>query len=295
MASPAPTKDNGLVAIAIVIRSKEGPRFVFHYPARPTNKVVKREKLFGTSMYETDSDEESETKDDFEGSDLEEDMQTSLRSLQKLGLSQEKKYHGEAIVGDDHYDTPSGEQVVPWEHLFEFSTVDLESILTPSRGFNKKRFEMNLDPLNFLSYPIHIREDGNWKKKKVKKPKKSKKEDLEGITTLSEGTSSVTDAKPVDTEEKKPSKAASEDGDDNGGMSMFNAVFILNVPKDEETQRLNEIYEHVVTDFNKALLFAQASSNYVWKESEMILAMKEKAREERELLTYCLLSNTNVS
>jgi hypothetical protein len=38
----------------------------------------------------------------------------------------------------------------------------------------------------------------------------------------------------------------------------------------------------VVKKFNKALNHAQASCDYVWKESEMILAMKERAREDRK-------------
>ena len=73
----------------------------------------------------------------------------------------------------------------------------------------------------------------------------------------------------------------SEDGNDHGGMTMFNAVFVLNVPKDEEDDRILDIYEYVIKKFNKVLKHAQAQSNYVWKESEMILSMKEKAREER--------------
>ena len=67
-------------------------------------------------------------------------------------------------------------------------------------------------------------------------------------------------------------------------MTIFNAVFVLNVPDDEYEQRITEMYEHVIKNFNKALKTAQASCDYVWKESEMILAMKEKAREEREVL-----------
>jgi hypothetical protein len=67
-------------------------------------------------------------------------------------------------------------------------------------------------------------------------------------------------------------------------MTMFNVVFILSVAKDEADERIAEVYEHVIKKFNKALKHAQASSNYVWKESEMILGMKEKAREERKLL-----------
>ncbi len=44
------------------------------------------------------------------------------------------------------------------------------------------------------------------------------------------------------------------------------------------------MHEHVIKKLNKAMKHAQATANYVWKESEMILLMKEKAREESKLL-----------
>jgi hypothetical protein len=63
-------------------------------------------------------------------------------------------------------------------------------------------------------------------------------------------------------------------------MTMFNVVFVLNLPKHDADGRIL-IYEHVIKKFNKALKHAQAQENFVWKQSEMILSMKEKAREER--------------
>lgn len=190
------------------------------------------------------------------------------------------------LEGDEHYDAPNGEQVVPWEHLFEYSTTDLESILTPSKAFHKKKFELGLHPLMFISYPIHIREDGTWKKKRPKKAKKPKKDEYEagngsGETKSGESEKNGASSKP------KTDDASEEDGDDHGGMTMFNVFFVLHVPKEEVDAKISAIYEHVIKKFNKALNHAQASSNYVWKESEMILAMKEKAREESE--SPCLL------
>lgn len=266
----------GLKAIGLVIRSRDGPRFVFHYPARPSNKAAEQELRFGTEL-DTEPAEEDNVFDDSDDSDLEESGSSALPALNKLNIagkveSKKKRRpdHEEPPKGDDHFDNENGEHVVPWEHVFEFPTTDLESILTPSRAFHKKRFELSLDPLHFVTYPMHIREDGTWKKKKTRKTKKSKKDgsDPEG----SEG-------KPD--EAKQPTGNTSEDGDDTGGMTMFNVVFILNLPKEEQDQRIHEIYEHIVKKFNKAMKHAQSSSNFVWKESEMILSMKEKAREER--------------
>lgn len=276
MASSTAFVDSGLIAIALVIRSRDGPRFVYHYPRQPITKASQRETRFGTELDDEPLTEESgEGDDDTDDSDLEDGGYQVHQAMGKLDLNSKthkNKHQLNELEDDEHFDSPQGEQIVPWEHLGEFMTTDLESILTPSRAFHKKKFELSLDPLNFVSYPMHIREDGLWKKKKPKKAKKSKSEDPGN------------GANGDETKEKVEEKSTdSDDADDHGGMTMFNIVFVLNVPKDEEDERIQEIYEHVIKKFNKALNHAQASDHYVWKESERILTMKDKAREESEL------------
>ena len=61
---------------------------------------------------------------------------------------------------------------------------------------------------------------------------------------------------------------------------MFNLVFILNPGRLEATVEVANIFEHVAKDINKALRYAQSYSNYVWKQSDIILNMKDKAREK---------------
>jgi hypothetical protein len=287
MGSHVLTTDSGLIAIALVIRSRDGPRFVFHHPPRPTTQASQREVRYGTELDQSEIDEKSDVNNGSSGdSDLEDGGYRIRQSVNRIGLneksSKRKARQVEPLDGDDHYDSANGEQIVPWEHLGEFSTKDLENILTPSRAFHKKKFELSLDPLYFVSYPIHVREDGLWRKKKQKKSKKLAKEELEPMAGSGE-------LKPTESEQKRQHQQAtiddnnSEDEDSHGGMTMFNVVFVLNIPKDEEDYRLFEIYEHVIKKFNKAAKHAQAQSNYVWKESEMILSMKEKAREERRM------------
>ena len=284
----AVTANPGLIAVALVIRSRDGPRFVFRYPPQPTTTLASQRGVrYGTELDQSELEEKShEDDDDDDNLDLEDRYQLN-EGFGKLGLSEKasssqgKARNVDSLDGDDHYDLPSGEHFVPWEHLGEFPTKDLESILTPSRAFHKKKFELSLDPLYFVTYPIHVREDGLWRKKKAKKAKKLK----EGA----EGPSGevVDDEKKGDDEGKaKAEDENSDDGDDHGGMTMFNVVFVLNVSREEEDERILDIYEHVIKKFNKALKHAQAQSNYVWKESEMILSMKEKAREERKFYNF---------
>lgn len=270
MTDSTPVMDSGLIAICLIIRSREGPRFVYHYPPRPSLQTSHQENLYGTEIDESDQEEIEEDCTDSDGSDLEDGEYKFNQAFGRLDLKSKSshKFHHVPLEGDEHYDTRGGEHIVPWEHLFEYSIRDLESILTPSRAYHKRRFELCLDPLHFISYPMHNREDGQWKKKKAKKGKKKDEKGDVGD-----------DGKNGDA---KSNDNTSEDGDDHGGMTMFNVVFILSVAKEQVDAKVQEVYEHVVKKFNKALNHAQGSSNYVWKESEMILSMKEKAREERE-------------
>lgn len=271
--SSTEARNTGLVAIALIIRSRDGPRFVFHYPAHPTAAPTTKTSLWGTDLDDTKITAAEDTDSEDEESELEERNSSFIYS--DLG-------------SDEHTNTPDGRHVVPWETLLEFPTTDLESILTPSRSYNKKRFELTLDPLYFISYPIHIRDDGLWKKKKPKKNKKAKKQDPTTDTPNGD-TKECVDSKPSTNDDNK-----SEEGDDHGGMTMFNIVFILKLSKQDAPERAEEMYEHIIKKFNKALHLAQASSNYVWKESEMILTMKEKAREERKFVDYLPVSELTI-
>lgn len=265
---------SGLVAIALTIRSRDGPRFVFHYPAQPSSGVSQEDLLYGTDLDFTKIDTDPEDSDE---SDFDDEL---LYSFNRINTNQDD--NGDKDINpvnfirdkglDEHYDTQSGIHVVPWERLFEFSTTDLESLLTPSRTYHRKKFEITLDSLCFLSYPIHVRKDGTWTKKKPQQEKKEKKSEFTFEATQSDN--------PFNRNQMEFNR--SEDYDE-GGMTMFNAVFILDVPRHDLKQKAEEMYEQVAKKFNWALIRAQANSCYVWNESELILTMKEKAREDREL------------
>jgi len=267
------TTHSGLVSIALVIRSKDGPRFVFHYPSHPPFLPPEQDSRYGTELDDEEIPEDNDEED--EDSDLEDGGVQFHSSFGKLGLNDHERTHSKkhyhANFEDNHIELPNGEQVVPWEHMGEFETTDLESILTPSRAYHKKKFVLDLDPLLFVSYPIHIREDGAWKKRPRKKLRKKSKPG--GDENSEQGEKKQN--------EDKGKAADSDDGGEHGGMTMFNVVFALNVPADEQDDRVQEMYDHVIRKFNKALSHSQASSDYVWKESELILSMKEKAREKR--------------
>ncbi|KAK2626832.1 hypothetical protein QTJ16_004007 [Diplocarpon rosae] len=291
MAYPTALMECGLISIALVIRSRDGPRFVFHYPAHPNTKTSRRRGLYGTELDGGGSEDDTQPTD---GSDLDDGGLANISSkVQGLDMGEmtEKRDHVEPLERNDHYDNKNGEHIVPWERLFDFYTTDLESILTPSKAYYKKKFELSLDPLYFVSYPMHVHPNGSWNKKKLKRQKKPKGADADAVAS-GNTRSAKAEAKDKSGSET-PAENTSENGDDHGGMTMFNVVFILNVPKDEADERIYTIYEHVIKKINKAMRHAQATANYVWKESEMILLMKEKAREESTWLwTEILLKST---
>lgn len=277
MSAPLPLPPNAcLVSVALVVRSRDGPRFVFHYPPRPDHNVNQQLPRFGTELDPTSCYASSDEDECSNCSDLEDGAFEIKRDFDRqtaATLGKRKPRPVDPWDGDDHYESEDGVQIVPWEHLGEFHTGELESILTPAAAYHKKPFQLSLDPLYFISCPIHIREDGRWRKKK--KEKRTKHDLSDSMVLADQGDSLLPDDESPQTETTGPDEEA-----DHGSMTMFNVVFIMNPPRLEAAERINDIYEHVAKKINKALKYAQAESNYVWKESELILSMKEKAREE---------------
>jgi hypothetical protein len=287
-----PTKSS-LLAVALVVRSKDGPRFVFHYPPRLTARESQELPRYGTELDPTTPD----TSDD-EGSsgenDFEEDVYHLNKKYENPGQGKRSR-HVSLWDGDEHFDSAEGLQIVPWEHLDAFSTKDLASILTPAKPYHKKCFQLTLDPLHIVTYPMHIREDGRWKKRKRSKKKRRDEEVTTGSDSWFTKNSVVTEvaeepsetSTPEDPEQERTASKAtngsgggSENGQDDGGMTMFNLVFILNPGRIDATSEVANVFEHVAKDVNKALRYAQNYSSYVWRESDMILTMKDRAREK---------------
>jgi nitrogen permease regulator 3-like protein len=288
---------SSLLGVALIIRSKDGPRFVFNYPPHLANKECQERSRYGTELDPTTpdtSDDEGRSDDD----DLEDDrFQINNRLLKKAR-------HVSSWDGDEHLESIDGVQIVPWEYLDAFRIQDLASILTPARLYHKKCFELTLDPLHFVTYPMHIREDGQWKKKKKPKKTKSRKQaassaesgavngnvEAESPREQPEDVENGPEAENINDKTTEGGKEGSENGNDEGGMTMFNMVFILNPGRLEATAEVANILEHVAKDINKALRYAQSYSNYVWKESDFILNMKDKAKEKSVyILTFGFL------
>lgn len=266
MAVPCVNSDNFLAVALVVNRSRDGPAFVFHYPAKVQYKTA-------TS----------------EGSDLEDIL------LERL--SQPASHHDSSIGGndlpsqwdrDDHILTDSGSQIVPWEHVVGFPTNDLAGILTPARCYHKTLFQLNLDPLCCISYPIHVPENGKWKKQKKASKAKDKDKDKASTVVMDDSQHSASNEAENSSgmpEPKEKDGKKEEDEEKRSSMTMFNLVFILNPKTFESKELIESLYHNIVKKAMKAYKYSQQQSDFIWKESKRILAHKDKAREESEMHT----------
>ncbi|GAP92394.1 putative upf0171 domain protein [Rosellinia necatrix] len=289
MASPVLPNPSNLLGVALVVnRSRDGPRFVFHHPAQiQYGKKSRVTQTPGPAEDELDDDDEVLLNQIvqplfFEGAS------GSLSNTAGL----------QAWNHDDHLETDSGSHLVPWEHVAGYPTRDLESLLTPSRAFHKRVFQVSLDQLCFVSSPVFVPENGVWRKQK-RQPKnrapKSPDNGAEPSIITREGQSPIVmtpDVPQIETRDMSvPDDAAADNGGNgNGqdeaeekrsGMTMFNLVFILKPSKHEAKELADTLYAHIIRKINKLFKYSQQKNDFVWKESKRILTLKDKNREEK--------------
>jgi hypothetical protein len=176
-----------------------------------------------------------------------------------------------------------------------------EKLLSPTRAWHKRRFEIGINDLAFVGWPVFVRDDGHWRKKSRRRKRKKPKSSGEGQQDKQEGENSQEDddanptsyhdvpdgtqssmdednADKTDIEDNVDSQTGSPESDKDT-MSMFNVVFVMAPPVLEYSIHLKEMYEHVIKKFSKALKYEQDHSDYVWREAQHILQIKERARE----------------
>lgn len=287
MALPILPNTSNFMGVALVInRSKEGPKFIFHYPQRKIPPA-------GTCA-------NAEGGDDVE----EEEEIMARRPSWDTGLeaSELSDLHAAELANwnhDDHFVTESGTQIVPWEYVAGYPTKDLEHMLSPSRAYHKRQFQVSLDHIYCVSYPIHVPENGVWKKKKKKKKQEKSRDrdsgvavkdedeapshDHDGAAAARNGDRSATDGEPVGSGMLPP--AESEDREKKASMTMFNLVFFLKPKKHEVKDLVDIMYSHIIKKINKAYKYCQERSDFVWKESKKIQAIKDKGREDKRKMS----------
>lgn len=281
MALPVLPNSSNFLAVALVInRPRAGPRLVFHYPPH----VLPAHGHLGLK------------KDDEDGLEEEDDI-----ILERLAQSAGPSVNPAELLEwnqDDHLFTESGSQIVPWEHVAGFPTTDLESILTPGRAYHKRLFQVSLEPLVCVSYPVYVPENGVWKKKKKSKREDKgkgtkKEEDEVGPTDVEvaavEEESKISEADHVEVKDMAAMPANNDDEveEKKSSMTMFNLVFILKPKKHEVKDLVDIMFVNIIKKVNKAYKYCQQRGDFVWKESKKILALQDKGREDRQSHFSC--------
>lgn len=375
MSSIARPPDPCLVAIVLIVRSRAGPRFVFHYPPNPlsenglrpatTSNKARRASRTKTGHSSRGNDSSSSEDSGSTSDEDEEDQQqqhapsqnpssthlagsavsaTTGRRSSNFGLDDHvamsaspggdsqrpgsisssrtllRKRGGASDVEDDpgaasdRQEDGSGGAGgpfrAPWESMLGLPADVWEKVLSPSRSWHKRRFEVGINDLAFVGWPVFVREEGTWRKQRRKKKKPradweggelGHNENVEDVqdegpeVSMAASTETLNPALWAAAESQRASMASMassktggggaageslDDADDKDSMTMFNVVFVLDPPLLEYSLRVREIYDNIIKKFAKALKWEQARTDYIWREAQHISHLKEKAKEK---------------
>ena len=230
------------------------------------------------------------------------DLQRSGRIHRKRGGNSDVE-DGSGVASDREEGDVSGAELrEPGESLLGLQMDVWEKLLSPSRAWHKRRFEVGINDLAFVGWPVFVREDGSWRKQRRKKKKAPREweggelghneieDDQDEAIEESAELNDMTDSKQTTSLDAGTVPSAPRDSDDKDAMTMFNVVFVLDPPLLEYPVRVREIYDNIIKKFTKALKWEQARTDYVWKESQHILHIKEIAREKSMLAASPLCS-----
>ncbi|CAK7567821.1 MAG: Nitrogen permease regulator 3 [Sporothrix epigloea] len=285
MATPMalPDKSNILGVALVINRDRDGPRFVFHYPSRivPPQDEYHRKEFNNEHIDEEDIFVETVTT---------ESTSAALGgprdwSLDFLPNASDLSHWN----NDDHLVTENGTQFVPWEYVAGLPTKALESILTPPRSFHKKRFQISLDSVTYISYPIHVPTSGVWARVCSERTNKGIRKDKAktGATAPpecqgNEATTAADAASPPPMGDKEKERDREKEKEDKvSSMNMFSLVFIMSPKRHEANELLDLIYHHIVREVNKVYKYCQESGDFIWQESKKIIQLKDRARDRR--------------
>ncbi|ODQ70837.1 hypothetical protein LIPSTDRAFT_74313 [Lipomyces starkeyi NRRL Y-11557] len=75
----------------------------------------------------------------------------------------------------------------------------------------------------------------------------------------------------------QPLRNKSASNDEKSSMNMFHVVFAMNPPELEYNVRVDEMYDYVAAPLAECLRYEQHKSNYVWKQAQMMIRLRESA------------------
>lgn len=280
--SDSSKRATSLAAVIFVTRSRPGPKLVFHYPPDP--QLAAKKASTGEDSLDSDNDSDSDNGN----------QRLPTRSKVSFEVDTESPLSN---AGAKKTSPPLGS-------IFGYSEETLERLLAPESWSDRKKFEICLDGLTFVSYPMFDR-DGSWNAKRTAKasgPNAENDTSTESHATILDAQTKPginiiepsTPAKPVydftHVPESLDSRAGTSLGTSvNSGSStsafltpeplmMFNIVFVLSNAQQED---VSQIYHHVAKKLSKALNYCQKQDRYVAMQSQYLLSLKASAHHER--------------
>lgn len=273
---------NSLLAILLVINSSRGSHFVFHYP-----KVPQRRDEIEQVRRESDLDEE------FGDDLLENDVITW-----PYGPTEDfdnRSFRSRLEEDNEEYDFNSKKQANnntgndeiernEMNQLFGFETRLLADIFCP-RHKGLAKFQLSIDDLTFVGQPVFLKTADTNKRGTYSGDRDLRKkiDDNDNSTDLDNNEELQEQLSDAQNEEQIPPSVASDITSSTHSMqqhlhvTFFHLVFVLEPPELELCRQVDDIYNNIITKLTAALRYEQLRCDYVGKETELILSLRENS------------------
>lgn len=271
-----------LLAILVTCSTTTGPQFVFHYPPKPKSygyraaaPVIFRENEESSGDSDSSENGIGDILTDSDQSDQEDVPALDYKQFNKRdqGKKENRRRRKDILknlisnyttttecefsFGDDTAEedgTTTASQGTSrknslsensWDKVLGFDAQFLGDILTPEKSMCQQRFELTLDDMVFTGLPVHINDDGKWRRKKEGDKEEQEKEE--------------------------------ESAENTSNLVSFHVSFVVNPPLAEYNQRVDEMYFYIASQFAVALRAEQDKSDWVGQQLRQISHLREAA------------------
>jgi len=186
--------------------------------------------------------------------------------------------------GGEHYGYEEKDLICEeYEHVLGFSAEFLARHLCPQRSMCHQKFELVVDDLAFIGHPV-CADDGKW----VFKPEKVKTGSRGRETRDLHGSFSPDTSQPSTMEASQSDPSPS--GQSNW-LHTFHLVLVVDVPDPSSSasgnvsKYFNTLYEEIAFTLTAVLYQEQVLSNFVERECDALIALKENCISKGNSLT----------
>ncbi len=280
-----------MVAILLITHSRSGPKLVFHYPSEP------RLPSCGNAGDAADS------------GNADGDIWNGNGSVARLRRG--SYGDGEVVRSTEASPTKNANDYAADGKVLGISVDSLEKLLSPGRWCDRKKFEVCLDGLTFVSYPVYADPEGKWSRSH-ERGTDARLKDRPTTPRNASGTQ-FADQHRIDNEREpgiiitEPTSAKSiqdfahvpDSLDSRGGLSLgnsensgstasafgpepltaFHVVFALSTSS-KQHEITEEVYEQLAKKLSKALAYCQKQSSYVGVENRRLSQIQAKSKQD---------------